>query len=282
MRAFLLLQALLLVAGKKSAQTGGASVALPAAQPALSKVGPCFRLHLQQDGSGAIFQLSALPLVPASTLNASSVSIDYAFSYGLSSDGTTAAAGQRMRLPMTASLDGAAWSSNITAVAAVPDGSLLLVNVSAASAAGAAAPLACVSSAAGFVVGLERIQASSQVPPLFLYCADPATLDWDAPAQLSVVFDAAGDGASYYGNVSGHRAGSDRRDTAAQLARQQAKDSWSLKSKDWPKRKILLSFHNETFRWRNGTGSGVHKIELRSMYRESVRPSCAIRDLQLL
>ena len=89
----------------------------------------------------------------------------------------------------------------------------------------------------GWVVGWKAINnASSAVPPLFWFTTEAERSRWDTPTLGSVAF--GGDGKlRYYGTVMTHRAGSGRNEGNVKLI------SSELKSKDWPKRKVLLALH---------------------------------------
>ena len=181
--------------------------------------------------------------------------------------------------PLNTTADPGTWSGNLSiADLALPDGTLVLLRVVPEDHPN------CSAAELGLVVGIARIAASSAVPPLFIYCNDTAGMETDHPTPASIVFDPSGADASdgFYGHVRIRRAGSDRKNPSAA--------GILGKSKDWPKHKLALSFHNSSrLMWRNVSspraGFGSREVELRSMYAESgptayMREALALRLFQ--
>ena len=159
----------------------------------------------------------------------------------------------------------------------LPAGTLLRGSVSAADAGGASLGSAA---APPSVVAAAAVAAESRLPTLHWFVSDPEAARWDAPVPCEVFFDAQdGSGLRYYGNVTTHRTGSERKDPKANL--------WGKdKSKNWPKRNFKLAFAGRVFRWRQGAPP-VAAIELHGMYQESgpvsyMRKALAVRFMDAL
>ena len=148
---------------------------------------------------------------------------------------------------MTASAppdSGSSWSVTVP-TEGVRAGSLLMYSVLVLDRAGTL--LDCkpdkldetnASTKTGWVVGWKAISdANPTVPSLFWFTTEAERSRWDTPTLGSVAFGGGGK-LRYYGTVMTHREGSGRNEGNVKLL------SSELKSKDWPKRKVLLALHD--------------------------------------
>jgi len=181
----------------------------PLAPTSASDDGRCFRVSVQGQ-SASSYQVIVLALVAPFELNASPVRLQHCVGYDLDHPEAGAESfGEPVLLNRSA--DGSFWSANISLEQAPRDGALLRTRITASSLSGV-----CNGSDDGFVIGFGRFLASSKVPPLFLYAADSAALDWDTPTRAFVVFDAGGGSGPTFYKASAHRGGSNRHDAPSQ------------------------------------------------------------------